>query len=99
MTAKLEASDTDPLKAIRSAFETEHRIGFHQHPIRVRQDNGRLRLEGEVGSIAAKKLACRIAQRFSSGATVVDELQVAPAQARGDGEIGDAFGKSVVVHE
>ena len=99
MNAKLEATDSDPLKAIRSAFETEHRINFHRHPIRIRQDNGKLRLEGEVGTIAAKKLAFRIAQRLGGGATIVDALHVIPAQARGDGEIGDAFGRSVVGHE
>ena len=99
MNAKLETSDTEPLKAIRSAFETEHRINVHRHPIRLRQDGGKLRLEGEVGSIAAKKLACRIAHRLGNGATVVDDLRVIPAQARGDGEIGDAYGRSLAANE
>jgi osmotically-inducible protein OsmY len=99
MNAKVEANDTEPLKAIRSAFETEHRINVHRHPIRLRQDGGKLRLEGEVGSIAAKKLACRIAHRLGNGATVVDELRVIPAQARGDGEIGDAYGRSLAANE
>ncbi len=99
MNAKLEASDTEALKAIRSAFETEPRINFHRHPIRLRQDKGRVHLEGEVGSIAAKKLGFRLAQSFAGGATVVDDLKVLPAQQRGDGEIGDAFGRSMVGHE
>ena len=99
MNAKLEASDTESLKAIRSAFETEPRINFHRHPIRLRHDKGRVHLEGEVGSIAAKKLGFRLAQSFAGGATVVDDLKVLPSQQRGDGEIGDAFGRSMVGHE
>jgi osmotically-inducible protein OsmY len=49
--------------------------------------DGTLLLEGEVGSIAAKKLALERAAAVPGVDSIVDRLRVAPAQRMGDKEI------------
>jgi len=79
------------VKQVRAALEFDTRINLHRHPIQVTFDNDALVLEGEVDSVAAKKLALEHAGAVHGVRGVVDRLRVAPAERRGDGAVRDAF--------
>lgn len=78
------------LKKIRAAFEREHRIDLHHHPIAMKFENGVLTLEGEVPDIAAKKLALELGGAEDGVRGVVDRLRVIPSEPREDGYMRDA---------
>ncbi len=76
------------MKRVELALEHDRRIDFHKHRIKIGLDpDGALVLEGEVGNIAAKKIALERAAAISGG--IVDRLRVAPSKRMGDGEIRD----------
>ncbi|HZQ62635.1 MAG TPA: BON domain-containing protein [Casimicrobiaceae bacterium] len=79
------------VKQVRAALEFDTRINLHRHPIQVTFDNDAVVLEGEVDSVAAKKLALEHAGAVRGIRGVVDRLRVAPAERRGDGAIRDAL--------
>lgn len=79
------------VKRIRGLFEHEPRINLHRHPIAISVADGAVVLEGEVASIAAKKLALELAGSLDGLRGVVDRLRVAPGERRGDGAIRDAL--------
>jgi osmotically-inducible protein OsmY len=77
-------------KAIVAALEHERRINLHRYPISVNvAPDGTATLEGEVDSIAAKKLALELAASVEGVGGIIDRLRVEPAQRMGDGEIRD----------
>lgn len=78
------------LKRIRAAFEREPRINPHHHAIAMAFDDGVLTLEGEVGDIAAKKLALELGASESGVRGVIDRLRIIPSERRGDGDIRNA---------
>lgn len=80
------------LKSVRAMLEREPRIDLHQWPVRLDvTDDGAVVLEGDVGNVAAKKLALEIAGATPEVRGVVDRLHVVPAESRGDGAILDAL--------
>lgn len=79
------------VKQVRAALEFDTRINLHRHPIQVTFDNDAVVLEGEVDSVAAKKLALEHAGAVEGIRGVVDRLRVAPSERRGDGAIRDAY--------
>lgn len=85
----MDTSD-EVLKEIRAAFEREHRIDLHHHPIAMEFDNGVLTLEGEAPDIAAKKLALEMGGAQKGVRGVVDRLRITPSEHREDGDIRDA---------
>jgi osmotically-inducible protein OsmY len=80
------------LKLVRGALERDRRINLHRFPLRLDLADGAVVLEGEVESIAAKKLALEYAAAVEGIRGVVDRLRVAPAEPKGDGVIRDALG-------
>ncbi|HEX9627418.1 MAG TPA: BON domain-containing protein [Acidiferrobacterales bacterium] len=93
----MPAKDTI-LREIRAALEHEPRINVHRHPIHLDYRNGSLALEGEVDSIAAKKLALLRAKALNGMHNVVDRLRVLPGEARGDGAVRASLG-DFLLHE
>jgi osmotically-inducible protein OsmY len=79
------------LKLVRGALERDRRINLHRFPLRLDLAEGAVVLEGEVESLAAKKLALEHAAAVEGIRGVVDRLRVAPAEAKGDGAIRDAL--------
>jgi osmotically-inducible protein OsmY len=79
----------DTLEAVRKAFYSEPRIDFAHHPIRLALSGGDLVIEGEVGDIAAKKLALERAAAVADVCGIVDRLRVAAAARMADGAIRD----------
>jgi osmotically-inducible protein OsmY len=80
------------LKSVRAMLEREPRIDLHRWPVRLGMtDDGVVVLEGDVGNVAAKKLALEIAGEIPEVRGVVDRLHVVPAEPRGDGAILDAL--------
>jgi osmotically-inducible protein OsmY len=77
-------------KQIHALLERERRINLHRYPISIRNADGVAILEGEVGDIAAKKLALELAGSVVEVRGVIDRLRVAPAERRGDGAIRDS---------
>lgn len=92
----LSKDTMDVSKQIRAAMEVDPRVDLHRFPIQVTKNGHGLRLEGEVANIAAKRVAMLIAQRASGRAQVIDALRLVSADARGDGEIRDAFARSML---
>lgn len=78
---------------VKRALEFEPRINLHRYPIRIAVESGAVVLEGEVESIAAKKLALELAGAVEGLRGVVDRLRVAPAERRGDGAIRDTLAR------
>jgi osmotically-inducible protein OsmY len=83
---------------IHGLLERERRINLHRFPIQISNADGVAVLEGEVGDIAAKKLALELAGSVPGVRGVVDRLRVAPGSRpgegrRGDGEIRDSLAR------
>lgn len=80
------------LKTVRAALEREPRINLHRWPVQIDMtDDSVLVMEGDVESVAAKKLALELAGAVSDVRGVIDRLHVAPTERKGDGEILDAL--------
>jgi osmotically-inducible protein OsmY len=78
------------VKEVEAALEHDPRVGFHKHPLKVGFDpDGTLVLEGELPTIAAKKLALEHAAAVAGVSAIIDRLRVAPTRPMGDGEIRD----------
>jgi osmotically-inducible protein OsmY len=80
---------TEILNTIRAALMSEPAVGLRKHPIELRCEDGTVTLEGEVASVAAKKLALEGAAGVPGVVGIVDRLRVAQAQPMGDGAIRD----------
>ena len=78
---------TQVLDQVRAALQSEPRLDLHAFPIELSYADGTLTLEGEVGDVAAKKLALERAAALPEVSGIIDRLQVRPAQAMGDGQI------------
>ena len=85
-------------RQIHGLLERERRINLHRFPIQISNADGVAVLEGEVGDIAAKKLALELAGSVTGVRGVVDRLRVAPGARpgegrRGDGEVRDSLAR------
>lgn len=78
------------IKLVHSSLEREPRVNLHRYPVRIGYAEGAVVLEGEVESVAAKKLALEHAAAVQGVRGVVDRLRVAPAERRGDGAVRDS---------
>lgn len=78
------------LKAVRAAFEHELWINLHKYPVQMDFADGVLTLEGEMETIAAKKLGMELAIKIPGVTGIVDRLHVVPASRMGDREILNA---------
>lgn len=74
---------------IQATLEREPRVNLHTSRIEMSFEDGIVTLSGEVGSIAAKKLALELAARPSPVSGIVDRLRVEPSEAMEDGAIRD----------
>lgn len=77
------------MKEVGAALEREPRINIHRCPVRMEFSAGTLTLEGEMGDVAAKKLALEAAAAVPGVTGIVDRLRVAPAGTMEDGAIRD----------
>jgi osmotically-inducible protein OsmY len=78
-------------RQVHRALEIEPRINLHRTPIAIGALDGAIVLEGEVDSVAAKKLALELAAAVEGVRGVIDRLRVAPSERRGDGAIRDTL--------
>ena len=85
-------------KQIHGLLERERRINIHRFPIQISNADGVATLEGEVGDIAAKKLALELAGSVPGLCGVVDRLRVAPGERRGDGAVRDSLARMFLEH-
>ncbi len=83
----MPANSGSVLEAVRAALQSEPHPDLHARQIAMDFADGTLVLEGEVGSIAAKKLALERAAAVPGIDSIADRLHVAPAQRMGDKEI------------
>jgi osmotically-inducible protein OsmY len=78
------------IKDVCSALEHEPKIEYRAHRLKIAlEQDGSLLLEGELPSIAAKKLALRHAAAVSGVSAIIDRLRVAPSRPMSDGQIRD----------
>lgn len=77
------------VREVRARLEHEPRIHLHEHPLRIAVDHGDLLLEGELGTVAGKKLALEAAAAIPGIHGIVDRLHVEPSQRMGDAELLD----------
>jgi osmotically-inducible protein OsmY len=87
----MATQENDISKQVRAALEVDPRVDLHRFPINVMNNGSGLRLEGEVPSLAAKRVAMGLARRVSGMERVIDALRLVATDPRGDGEIRDAF--------
>jgi len=80
---------TKVLDQVHVALASEPRLDLHEFPIELSYVDSTLTLEGEVGDVAAKKLALERAAALPEVTGILDLLRVRPAQRMGDGEIRD----------
>ena len=88
-SASSESDPTQILAKVRAILRSESRLGpsFHLRDLRLEPD-GALVIDGEVPSIAAKKLALEhVAAAMPSVSCLVDRLHVRPATHMTDKEI------------
>lgn len=74
---------------IQALLEREPRVNPHSHRIEVSFADGVVTVSGEVGGIAAKKLALELAASPSPVSGIVDRLRVEPSEKMEDGAIRD----------
>lgn len=74
---------------VHGALTRETRINLHQSELAIHEENGDVTLSGTVPSVAAKRLAMRLAESVPGVTTVRDDLRVAVATPMGDLEIAD----------
>jgi osmotically-inducible protein OsmY len=73
---------------VREALATEPRIRAATKPIAIAVDaDGKLTMEGEMATVAGKRLAVRRAAQLPDVITVVDRLRVAPSRRFSDEQI------------
>jgi osmotically-inducible protein OsmY len=77
------------LEEVRKALYSEARVDLLHQPLKLSWEQGDLVLEGEVGDVAAKKLALMRAAAVPGVSAILDRVRVAPAQRMGDDEIRD----------
>jgi len=88
----MESREESIVKQVSAALEQEPRVNVHRYPLKVSVAQDAVVLEGEAGSIGARKLALRCAAAIEGVRGIVDRMHVAPTERRGDGEIRDALG-------
>ncbi|MED5618149.1 BON domain-containing protein [Ideonella sp. BN130291] len=86
----MAAQDGDIEQQVTAALEADPRIDLRRFPIQVRRDGEALRLEGEVDSISAKRVALALARKVCGDGPVVDGVRLV-ADRRPDGEMRDAL--------
>jgi osmotically-inducible protein OsmY len=79
------------VRRVQGLLEYEPRVNLHRYPIKIGLADGAVVLEGDVESIAAKKLALELAGSVGEIRGVVDRLRVVPSERRGDGAIRDSL--------
>jgi osmotically-inducible protein OsmY len=86
------ANATDDLsEPIVSALQADRRLDLQRFPIRVSRHGDGARLEGEVESLCAKRVAVALARRAAGGRPVQDALRLAPQPPSDDRAIGKAL--------
>ncbi len=85
--------DDTILREIRAALEHEPRVRTHHSAIHIAINNGALTIEGEVESIAVKRVALQQARAFSGTYSTIDRLRIAQGEHRGDGAVRDALSR------
>lgn len=92
------ARTPDILDAVRAALRCESALDLHDHPLDLDFAEGALTLDGEVASVAAKKLALEAAAAVPGVTGIVDRVRVAPAQRMSDTGIRDQL-RSALLQE
>lgn len=80
-------NEQDVLERLRAALGAEPRIDLGHHPLRASFESGTLTVEGELSSVAAKKVALRLSASVSGVVWVVDRIRVAPADRMTDAQV------------
>lgn len=97
------AAERDTISRVRQALDSEPRVRHRAHPLHMAFAGGVLTLEGELGDVAAKKLALERAAALPQVAAIVDRIRVEPAVPMGDAEIAshvrDALSQETAFHE
>jgi osmotically-inducible protein OsmY len=72
---------------VRARLGADPRVNVRHHPLALSLDHGDLIMEGELESVAAKKLALEIAAGVPQVGGIIDRLRVIPSTRMTDGEI------------
>lgn len=83
----MSETEQEVLSTARAALASEPRLADSHARISLAFADGILTMEGEVPSVAAKKLALKRAAALPAVVGIIDRLHVTPAEAMGDGQI------------
>lgn len=84
------------VKKIAAALEHETRINIHSRPLKIEFADGVATLEGEVPTIAGKKLALERAGAVNGVTGIVDRLTVGVGERLEDGALRDQVCKALL---
>jgi hypothetical protein len=84
-----EVTAAELLEKARASLRSEPRLDLHETPVALDFADGVLTAEGEVCSVAAKKLALERLAALPEVIGIVDRLHVQPAERMGGGRIGN----------
>jgi osmotically-inducible protein OsmY len=77
------------IERIRAALERDTRIDLHRYPITLVFAGDDLVLSGELEHLAAKKIALELAAAIAPRTSIVDRLNIKPAQPMSDAQLRD----------
>lgn len=75
------------MKEVRTVLELDHRVNLHHNPIKLDIRDDTLFLEGEVESVATKKLALEYAAAVAGEGHISDRLLVKPGEEMEDEDL------------
>ncbi len=81
------------VRRIQAAFEVDPWVNPHRDQIKIREERGRVVLEGEVRALSAKRRAPLVAREVEGVEEVVDRLTVTPTEEMEDDEILEHLGR------
>jgi len=85
-------------RRVRAALLADPRIDLARHPLRISCSGGIVTLEGELGTVAARRQAAAIAAAVPGVRSVADRLHLRPSRRLGDPELLDRL-RDALFHE
>lgn len=86
----------DLSQQVACALEDDPRVDLQRCPIRVTASEHGVKLEGEVDSIATKRIASAIAQRLAGDVPVADALQITSPEPYDDADIRETLANALL---
>lgn len=88
--------ERDLAREVMAALERDPRVNLHAGQLQAEARGDAITLEGEVGEIAAKRLAAQVAAAVEGVRTVVDRVRVRAAEPMSDAQLRDHMRRALL---